>query len=92
MSPSTLQIIEMYLIILPIFIFQVRIICNLSGVWLSEDADVQASRLALLNFVLDPFTYVLTRPQYRHALREMCCGDRNVLGFGSCSREEEQIV
>ena len=45
----------------------------MNGVWLSEDADVIASRLALLNFVLDPFTYVLTRTQYRKELRDMCC-------------------
>lgn len=48
-------------------------ICNMTGIWLSEGADLQSSRLALLNFVLDPFTYVLTRTQYRQALRDMCC-------------------
>ena len=48
-------------------------ICNIIGVWSSEMWDVQASRLALLNFVLDPFTYDLTRTQYRKELRDMCC-------------------
>jgi hypothetical protein len=52
----------------------VRIICNVSGIWKSKSADLQVSRLLLLNLVLDPFIYVLTRKQYRDTfVRLFCC-------------------
>ena len=57
-------------------------VCNLTGIWQSVNADVQASRLALLNFVIDPFTYVLTRTQYRKELRDLCSKTRRQR-FGS---------
>ena len=67
------------------FFLQVRTISNISRVWVSWSADLQASRLLLLNLVLDPFTYVLTRQQYRRALRHyLCCsGTRKATRSGS---------
>ena len=52
---------------------QFRIVGNISGIWISWSADLNASRLLLLNLVLDPFIYVLTRKHYRDALKEMLC-------------------
>ncbi|EDO45640.1 predicted protein, partial [Nematostella vectensis] len=41
--------------------FMIRIIGNITGIWCSWSADLQASRLLFLNLVLDPFVYVLAR-------------------------------
>lgn len=53
--------------------FMFRIVGNISGIWISSSADLNASRLLLLNLVLDPFIYVLTRKHYREALKQMLC-------------------
>lgn len=54
-------------------VLQVRIIGNISRIWISWSADLNASRLLLLNLVLDPFIYVLTRKYYRDTLKKILC-------------------
>ncbi|KAK3709928.1 hypothetical protein QZH41_020044 [Actinostola sp. cb2023] len=52
---------------------KIRVICNTAGVWKDWLADRVASRLLLVNFVLDPFIYLLVRKQYRRTLVKFCC-------------------
>jgi len=54
--------------------FIIRILCNLTGVWVNAWVDVQVSRLLLINFVLDPFLYTLSRKQCRDIVKMwLCC-------------------
>lgn len=46
---------------------------NASFGWRNWKVNIQAFRMLMLNFVIDPIVYVLTRRQYRLVLRDVIC-------------------
>lgn len=52
-----------------VFVFQVRLIGNAFYGWRNSSADLLVCSFLMLNFIADPFMYVLTRKQYRQVLK-----------------------
>ena len=52
-----------------VFVFQVRLIGNAFYDWRNSSADLLVCSFLMLNFIADPFMYVLTRKQYRQVLK-----------------------
>lgn len=52
-----------------VFVFQVRLIGNAFYNWRNSSADLLVCCFLMLNFIADPFMYVLTRKQYRQVLK-----------------------
>lgn len=52
-----------------VFVFQVRLIGNAFYDWRNSSADLLVCCFLMLNFIADPFMYVLTRKQYRQVLK-----------------------
>ena len=83
---SNFFFVILLLILVYSFNFQIRVFCNVFRVYPSNRLDSLSLKLVLANFLLDPFTYVLFKKNFKRNLKQSITELTEFIGDGSFSQ------
>ena len=83
---SNFFFVILLLILVYSFNFQIRVFCNVFRVYPSNRLDSLSLKLVVANFLLDPFTYVLFKKNFKRNLRQSITELTEFIGDGSFSQ------
>lgn len=83
---SNFFFVILLLILVYSFNFQIRVFCNVFRVYPSNRLDSLSLKLVVANFLLDPFTYVLFKKNFKRNLKQSITELTEFIGDGSFSQ------